>query len=45
MFEVLVDLFGDQEQTLETLCQYTEIISDKYEEISLAKGLDAIDIE
>jgi hypothetical protein len=45
MAEVLLDLFGEQEQTLETLCQYTEIISEKYEEISLAKGLDAIEIE
>jgi len=45
MTEVLLDLFGEQEQTLETLCQYTEIISEKYEEISLAKGLDAIEIE
>jgi len=45
MTEVLLDLFGEQEQTLETLCQYTEIISEKYEEISLAKGIDAIEIE
>lgn len=45
MAEVLIDLFGEQEQTIETLCQYTEIISEKYEEISLAKGLDAIEIE
>jgi wobble nucleotide-excising tRNase len=45
MKAVLDDIFGEGEQTLETLCSYTEFICDKYEDLSLQKGLAEIDLE
>ena len=32
---VLDDIFGDESQTTDTICQFTEYICDKYEELSL----------
>ena len=45
MKSVLSDLFGEEQQSVETICSYTEYICDKYEELSLQKGLAEIDLE
>ena len=45
MKSVLDDIFGEAKQNLETLCSYTEYICDKYEDLSLQKGIDSIELE
>lgn len=45
MQSVVKDLFGEGEQTIETLCSYTEYMCDKYDDVFLQKGLTKIELE